>query len=97
MTYLLGIDHRGPLQRNHDGDTALRAAALEGSEVMTRTLVNTVSGFTMKDKVEALELLGVGLLAKEISRDWDISAVVSFWKESLELRRTNGIRLPASA
>lgn len=94
LTHLLALDSRGPLQKNQDGDTALRAAALEGSEAMTRTLINTVSGFSMKDKVEALELLGVGLLAKEISRDWDISAVVGFWQESLGLRRTHGLALP---
>lgn len=94
MTYLLALDNRGPLQKNQDGDTALRAAALEGSEAMTRTLVNTVSGFPVKDKIEALELLGVGLLAKEISRDWDISAVVGFWHEALVFRRTHGLALP---
>lgn len=97
MTYLLAVDNKGPLQRNQDGDTALRAAALEGSEAMTRTLINTVSGFPVKDKVEALELLGVGLLAKEISRDWDITAVVGFWHESLALRRTHGLALPKIA
>lgn len=94
MTYLLGLDSKGPLQKNLDGDTALRAAALEGSEVMTRTLINTISGFSLKDKIEALELLGVGILAKEIARDWDISAVVGFWLESLTLRRTHGLALP---
>lgn len=94
MTYLLALDSRGPLQKNQDGDTALRAAALEGSEAMTRTLINTVSGFPVKDKAEALELIGVGLLAKEISRDWDISAVVGFWQEALVLRRTHSLTLP---
>ena len=97
MTYLLALDNKGPLQKNQDGDTALRAAALEGSEAMTRTLINTVSGFSVKNKVEALELLGVGLLAKEISRDWDISAVVAFWHESLGMRRTHGLSLPKIA
>lgn len=94
MTYLLALDSRGPLQRNQDGDTALRAAALEGSEAMTRTLINTVSGFSVKDKVEALELLGVGLLAKELSRDWDITAVVGFWHDALSLRRTHNFAVP---
>lgn len=94
LTYLLALDSRGPLQRNQDGDTALRAAALEGSESMTRTLINTVSGFPVKDKVEALEMLGVGLLAKELSRDWDISAVVGFWHEALALRRTHNLAIP---
>lgn len=94
MTYLLALDSRGPLQKNQDDDTALRSAALEGSEAMTRTLINTVSGFQMKDRIEALELLGVGLLAKEISRDWDISAVVGFWREALVLRRSHGLALP---
>ena len=94
LTYLLALDSRGPLQRNQDGDTALRAAALEGSESMTRTLINTVSGFPVKDKVEALEMLGVGLLAKELSRDWDITAVVGFWHEALALRRTHNLAVP---
>ncbi|PFX25374.1 Protein fem-1-like C [Stylophora pistillata] len=94
MTLLLALDNRGPLQKNQDGDTALRAAALEGAEAMTRALINTVSGFSPKDKVEALELLGVGVLAKEISRDWDISAVVGFWQEALTLRRTHSLTLP---
>lgn len=97
LTYLLALDIKGPLHKNQDDDTALRAAALEGSEAMTRTLINTVSGFSVKDKVEALELLGVGLLAKEISRDWDITAVVGFWHESLVLRRTHSHPLPKVA
>ena len=93
MTYLLALESEGPLQRNHDGDTPLRAAALEGSEAMARTLINTVSGFTMQDKVEALEILGVGLLAKEISRDWDVTSVVGYWHEALTLRRAHGLHL----
>ena len=97
MTALVTLDNHGPLAKNKDGDTALRAAALEGSVTMVRTLISTVSGFSAPDKIEALELLGVGLLAKEIARDWDAKTVVGLWQEALTLRRQHGLHYPLVA
>lgn len=58
-----------------------RVVVFEGLEVMMCILVNMVSGFLVKDKIEVFELLGVGLLVKEILCDWDIFVVVGFWYE----------------
>ena len=96
MTSLMTSDSQGPLDKNGDGDTALRAAALEGSVAMVRTLMDSTRGFSVQDKVEALELLGVGQLAEEVARDWDTKSVVSLWQEAMSLRRQHGLSLPPS-
>lgn len=56
-----------------------RVVVLEGVEVMMCIFINIVSGFLFRDKVEVFELLGVGVLVKEILCDWDIFVVVGFW------------------
>lgn len=58
-----------------------RVVVLEGFEFMICILINMVSGFLVKDKVEVFEMLGVGLLVKELLCDWDIFVVVGFWYE----------------
>lgn len=94
MTFLMGTNPRGPLLTNNDGDTALWAAALEGNDAMTRTLINTLPGLTTQEKIEAFELLGVGFLAKDIARDWDTNSVIGFWQEAMTLRKNNGLHVP---
>ena len=91
ITYLLASDITTVLEKNKEGDSALRVAALEGNEQITRLLIDSRCDFTPQDKVEALELLGVGLLAKEIAREWDVNTVIEFWNEAMNLRAEHDI------
>ncbi|EDO45336.1 predicted protein [Nematostella vectensis] len=94
MTFLISVDPQGPFGLNHDKDTPLRAAALEGADAMTQTLINTVPAYSHEERIDALELLGVGLLAKDIAREWDVGMVVGFWQEAMAIRKARGIPFP---
>ena len=91
ITYLLACDSKTAVERNREGDTALRIAALEGNEQITKLLIDSSCGFTPQDQVEALELLGVGLLSKEIARECDVNTVLEFWHQAMKLRADHNI------